>query len=101
MAIQQLQIDAGILPGQDKRSLREIQEEEESRKTEEDFLKWWSAEEERIKLDSLQSLELSKRVKQPRSSKKPRPSKDRQPGRRYPPKPDLSPVVLSSTSSTL
>ena len=33
----------------DKRSLREIQEEERSLREEADFLKWWGKEEERVK----------------------------------------------------
>lgn len=35
----------------DKRSLRDIQEEERARQQEDDFLKWWTAEEERVRLE--------------------------------------------------
>lgn len=35
----------------DKRSLRDIQEEEQARQQEADFLKWWAAEEERVRLE--------------------------------------------------
>ena len=40
------------MPGNDKRSLLEIQEEEQARQAEDDFLKWWTAEEERVKLQA-------------------------------------------------
>jgi hypothetical protein len=51
-AIQQLQLDQGFVSTPDKRSLLEIQEEEQARQAEDDFLKWWAAEEERVKLES-------------------------------------------------
>jgi len=38
----------------DKRSLRDIQEEERARQQEADFLKWWAAEEERVRLEMLE-----------------------------------------------
>lgn len=38
----------------DKRSLKEIQEEERARQAEEDFLKWWAEEEERVRLENEQ-----------------------------------------------
>jgi len=34
-----------------KRSLRDIQEEERARQQEADFLRWWAAEEERVRLE--------------------------------------------------
>ncbi|KAJ6502123.1 hypothetical protein C8R45DRAFT_1190437 [Mycena sanguinolenta] len=52
VAIQQLQLEQGTSSGKDKRSLREIQEEEKARQAEEDFLKWWAAEEERVKAEA-------------------------------------------------
>ncbi|KAK7038072.1 hypothetical protein R3P38DRAFT_2904260 [Favolaschia claudopus] len=52
VAIQQLQLEQGTSSGKEKRSLREIQEEEQSRQAEEDFLKWWAAEEERVKAET-------------------------------------------------
>ncbi|PFH48643.1 hypothetical protein AMATHDRAFT_5613 [Amanita thiersii Skay4041] len=52
VAIQQLQLEQASEPQKDKRSLREIQAEEEARQQEEDFLKWWAAEEERVRLES-------------------------------------------------
>ncbi|PPR01555.1 hypothetical protein CVT24_005881 [Panaeolus cyanescens] len=47
--IQQSQQSQHATPTKDKRSLREIQEEEASLQAEADFLKWWTAEEERLK----------------------------------------------------
>ncbi|KAI0041827.1 hypothetical protein FA95DRAFT_1639827 [Auriscalpium vulgare] len=47
--IQQLQIEQGAVPSKDKRSLKEIQAEEQERQAEADFLKWWAAEEERAR----------------------------------------------------
>lgn len=58
MAIQQLQLDQGFAPVNDKRSLREIQEEEQARQAEDDFLKWWAAEEERVKLELEEQIQL-------------------------------------------
>ncbi len=40
-------------PVKDTRSFREIQEEEQSLQVEADFLKWWTAEEERVRLEEL------------------------------------------------
>jgi hypothetical protein len=51
-AIQKLQLDEAFMPGNDKRSLLEIQEEQQARQAEDDFLRWWAAEEERMKLES-------------------------------------------------
>ncbi|ETW78515.1 hypothetical protein HETIRDRAFT_324419 [Heterobasidion irregulare TC 32-1] len=51
-AIQQLQHEQGATPVKDKRSLKEIQEEEQARRAEEEFLKWWTAEEERVRMES-------------------------------------------------
>jgi len=53
VAIQQLELDqvAGGL-SKEKRSLREIQEEERERQQEVDFLAWWAAEEERVRVET-------------------------------------------------
>ena len=51
-AIQQQQRDQGATPNKSKKSLLEIQEEEQARQAEVDFLKWWAAEEERIRLET-------------------------------------------------
>ena len=40
-------------PAKDKRSLREIQEEEQALEAEANFLKWWTAEEERVQEEAL------------------------------------------------
>ena len=51
--IQQLQLEQAFTgPSKDKRSLREIQAEEQARQQEEDFLRWWGVEEERVRLES-------------------------------------------------
>jgi len=52
VAIQQLQLEQVAGHIKDKRSLREIQEEEKALQQEADFLAWWSAEEERIRLEA-------------------------------------------------
>lgn len=51
IAIQQLQLEqeATGAPKKDKRSLKEIQEEEHAKQVEDDFLKWWAAEEKRMR----------------------------------------------------
>ena len=50
-AIQQAQREQDMLPMKDKRSLKQIQEEEQAKQVEEDFLKWWALEEERMRLE--------------------------------------------------
>lgn len=52
VAIQQLQLEQVIGHSKDKRSLREIQEEEQALQQEADFLAWWTAEEERVRLEA-------------------------------------------------
>ncbi|KAJ7632971.1 hypothetical protein FB45DRAFT_914037 [Roridomyces roridus] len=52
VAIQQLQLEQGTSSVKDKRSLLEIQEEERARQEEADFLKWWAAEEQRVKAEA-------------------------------------------------
>jgi hypothetical protein len=67
VAIQQLQLDQVAGSGKDKRSLREIQEEEKSLQEEADFLTWWTAEEARIKLEAeAAAASQQRRSKQPR-----------------------------------
>ena len=56
VAIQLAQLEQETVPVKDKRSLKEIQEEEQARQVEEDFLKWWTAEEERVKLEEQAAL---------------------------------------------
>lgn len=55
-AIQLAQLEQETVPAKDKRSLKEIQEEEQARQAEADFLKWWAAEEERVKLEEQATL---------------------------------------------
>ena len=52
VAIQQLQLEQIVEHNKDKRSLLEIQEEEKALQQEADFLAWWSAEEDRIRLET-------------------------------------------------
>ena len=72
VAIQELQREQGREPTKDKRSLLQIQEEEQARQVEEDFLKWWTAEEARLKAEEQGTPQGSQR---PQKSKKPRPPK--------------------------
>lgn len=72
VAIQQLQLEQGTSSGRDKRSLREIQEEEKARQAEEDFLKWWTAEEERVKAEAEATSRPREVPKSARRNKKPR-----------------------------
>ncbi|KAF8589240.1 hypothetical protein K439DRAFT_1527185 [Ramaria rubella] len=52
-AIQQLQRDQNeTLEPKGKRSLRDIQAEERAKQEEEDFLRWWTAEEQRVKAEA-------------------------------------------------
>ncbi|KAF8205776.1 hypothetical protein K438DRAFT_1918026 [Mycena galopus ATCC 62051] len=84
VAIQQLQLEQGTSSGKskDKRSLREIQEEEKARQAEEDFLKWWAAEEERVKAEAeAPSRPRDVQTKPPRrNNKKPRNQRPSLPG---------------------
>lgn len=78
VAIQQLELEQHNAPIKDKRSLKEIQEEERARQQEEDFLKWWAAEEARLQaeeqsvLDAAAAPSKSKRSK-PKKPKTPKP----------------------------
>ncbi|KAF8994964.1 hypothetical protein BDQ17DRAFT_1392318 [Cyathus striatus] len=54
VAIQHSQLDQVPDPTKDKRSLREIQEEEQARQAEADFMKWWHEEEERFQASATQ-----------------------------------------------
>jgi len=49
VAIQYSQQEQLVSSSKDKRSLREIQEEEQALEVEANFLKWWRAEEERVR----------------------------------------------------
>lgn len=75
IAIQQLQLDQGFAPINDKRSLREIQEEEQARQAEDDFLRWWAVEEERVKLELEEQIQLINKRERTHIPKKPKGSK--------------------------
>ncbi|KAF8174215.1 hypothetical protein BJ912DRAFT_1147572 [Pholiota molesta] len=62
-----------VTPVKDKRSLREIQEEEHALQEEADFLKWWTAEEERVQQEALALAQFQNTL-----NKKPPPRKNRQ-----------------------
>ena len=73
IAIQQLQLEqeATGAPKKDKRSLKELQEEEHAKQVEDDFLKWWAAEEERLEAEA-QAVRVQqgpKRVPKPKKTK--------------------------------
>jgi len=69
VAIQQLQLEQGLPSSKDKRSLREIQEEERAQQQEAEFLKWWAAEEERVRLEAEELSKPQTRTKPPRRGK--------------------------------
>ncbi|KAL0581915.1 hypothetical protein V5O48_000145 [Marasmius crinis-equi] len=52
VAIQQLDLEQGATNEKDKRSLVDIQREEQERRQEEEFLRWWQAEEERVRMEA-------------------------------------------------
>jgi inhibitor of Bruton tyrosine kinase len=58
-AIQLMQQEEDVLHFGTKQSLKEIQEEERAQKAEQDFLKWWANEEERLRLEREATLNLS------------------------------------------
>lgn len=70
VAIQQLEIDQvdASSKEKDKRSLLEIQEEEEAKRQEDVFLKWWQAEEERMRLENEASTSRPQKPAQPSKS---------------------------------
>ncbi|KAF9264186.1 hypothetical protein L218DRAFT_926482 [Marasmius fiardii PR-910] len=75
IAIQQLEVDQGVANQKEKRSLADIQREEQERRQEEDFLKWWEAEEERVRLEAEDlrlAEERSKEAGKGRGKKPPR-----------------------------
>lgn len=77
VAIQHLQQEQ-VTPVRDRRSLREIQEEEHALQEEADFLKWWTAEEERVQQEALalaQFEQVNSQLQRP--PKKPKPPKQK------------------------
>jgi len=79
VAIQELQREQAREPAKDKRSLLQIQEEEQARQAEEDFLKWWTAEEARLKAEE---QGVPQGPQRPQKSKKPKPPKPKAPNPR-------------------
>ena len=73
LAIQHSQ-QARVAPPKDKRSLREIQEEEHALQAEADFLIWWTAEEERVQQEAL-ALEFQSKSPPPPPSGARKPSR--------------------------
>lgn len=72
--LSQAQAEQEVTPSKkDKRSLLQIQEEERARQAEEEFLRWWSAEEERVKAEELatEALLAAGPPKKPRKPKAP------------------------------
>ncbi|KAI0750595.1 hypothetical protein BC629DRAFT_1684927 [Irpex lacteus] len=69
-AIQQLQLEQDATPKVDKRSLLEIQEEEQARQQEADFLRWWTAEEERMRSEQMAVPVPPKRAQKPKVGRK-------------------------------
>ena len=69
VAIQHLQQEQ-VAPVKDRRSLREIQAEEHALQEEADFLKWWTAEEERVQQEALALAQLENASNQKPSSRK-------------------------------
>lgn len=61
------EFQGAISTPKDKQSLRDIQEEEQARQQEADFLKWWAAEEERVRLEMLEQGRERERVADPRA----------------------------------
>ena len=59
-------------PAKDKRSLREIQEEEQALEAEANFLKWWTAEEERVQEEALVLARFQGKPSNNKQTRKPR-----------------------------
>lgn len=82
-AIQQLQLEQNTPSKKDKRSLKEIQEEETARQVEDDFMRWWAAEEARLQAEQPEASAAPKprkvykpRKKQASAKGDPRPSQE-------------------------
>lgn len=58
-AIQSLQEEEKLPKGKQKQSLKEIQEEEQARAAEEDFLRWWAVEEERVRKEEEEAVRVA------------------------------------------
>ena len=64
-------------PAKDKRSLREIQEEEQALEAEANFLKWWTAEEERVQEEALVLAQFQSKSNNNKQPRKPRHGKEK------------------------
>ena len=73
---QQEQLSASS-PAKDKRSLREIQEEEQALEAEANFLKWWTAEEERVQEEALVLAQFQSKSNNNKQPRKPRHGKEK------------------------
>ncbi|TFY58443.1 hypothetical protein EVJ58_g6418 [Rhodofomes roseus] len=93
VAIQELQREQDRGPDKDKRSLLQIQEEEQARQAEEDFLRWWTAEEARLKAEEQGVPQGSQR---PQKSRKPKPSKPKAPKAEAASGPSAAPAFSSA-----
>ncbi|KAI0831944.1 hypothetical protein BC628DRAFT_1350666 [Trametes gibbosa] len=74
-AIQLSQLEQDASPAKDRRSLVEIQEEERARQVEADFLRWWTAEEARLKEEeqaAVAALFAGKPQQKPKKARAPR-----------------------------
>ena len=101
VAIQQLELEQHSNLTKDKRSLKEIQEEERARQVEEDFLRWWATEEARLKAEEQSAVEAATKSSKPRKSKKPKPKpnpKDTTPRKNRAPAPNATPQSQSTES---
>ncbi|KAI0761814.1 hypothetical protein BD413DRAFT_495525 [Trametes elegans] len=78
-AIQLSQLEQDVAPAKDKRSLVDIQEEERARQVEEDFLRWWAAEEARVREEEQAALAALVQDRPPARPKKPRAPKGSKP----------------------
>lgn len=70
VAIQYSQQEQLATPAKDKRSLREIQEEEQALEAEANFLKWWTAEEERVQEEALALAQFQSKMNKPPATRK-------------------------------
>ena len=71
-----------VSPAKDKRSLREIQEEEQALEAEANFLKWWTAEEERVQEEALVLAQFQSKPNNKQSRKPRHNNRDKEKGQR-------------------
>ncbi|KAH9921080.1 hypothetical protein B0H21DRAFT_767048 [Amylocystis lapponica] len=102
VAIQQLQQEQDVGATKDKRSLREIQREERERQVEEDFLRWWAAEEDRLKVEQEQTaaVRTTDRPPKARKAKGPKARPTTSTGQKQRPKPGKEDAYKSGRAVT-